>query len=147
MKKRIIRVFHNLSLGLVVGLTALAVLVSGAQAASRLFSVYNLEKDARKLQQERAEIQVSPSEAAETTHGMEPTGKPDGEPVGDWQSLPVLPGTVSPRGKVLSTIGTVAASLPSQACTGGQLTATPSQVSSCLGRLFTLVGAKPSGTS
>lgn len=147
MKKRFTQIARSLSLGIVVGLTAVALLVSGADAASRLFSAYHLDKSSEPVQSAQAEITISPVEAAENSNGMEPTGQPDGEPVGYWQTLQTISGSGPQRGRVPVSSLSVLESPSAGPIRPTGLTATSCQVSSCLGRLFTLVGAKPSGTS
>jgi hypothetical protein len=129
-----------------VALTALALIISGAGSAKRLFSVYD------QFSQEPAEAPVSarllpgPPAPDEVQDEMVPDAKPNTEQPAYLQSALPKCNNSDDRSRLVSRNAaiTVAATVPSG--TGATIMASTSLVSSGLCRQFTLLGAHPSGT-
>jgi hypothetical protein len=130
-------------LGIVL-VTAGAIIVSGADAAARLFSAYQAAEEANEYSLDQVDITPVPGEA---TGEMATTTGPDGEPTGlllvplhvqgfgpnPWPSLP----TCILRGE----------NCCDQSKRGDRpLHCSLSQISTRLGARQRLLGAKPSGT-
>ncbi|UCC44310.1 MAG: hypothetical protein JSU65_14585 [Candidatus Zixiibacteriota bacterium] len=124
-----------------------AVTISGAEAASRLFSAGAYSKKTILSAAGQAEISVDPTDISAASEKMDPTSRPDTEPVGIIKSPAVIKSNTSgSRGH-----NHFAGSLGNLSGYGGSsraITVASSLclVSSSLGRQLTLVGAKPSGT-
>ncbi len=125
----------------------LALVLSGAEAATRLYSAYQIEAETAECSLDQVEMAVSAEEASEVSDEMTPDGRPNGEPVATLD-LPVAMGPdngfriYSKRSGLIRSLNTVRVETKDQ-----RLFSSTSQISSSLGRQFRLVGAKPSGTS
>lgn len=133
---------------MVVTWAILALVVSGAGAAQRLYTDQFKPESPR--DQADTDILDSKPDPAESTGGM--TAPEDGRPCTEqlaWlQAVPALPGggdeTRIDPGKTAASADVVAACDISDQRT---VCATPALVSSQIGYRFTLVGSRPSGTS
>ena len=124
---------------------AAAMTVSGADAASRLFSAYQSAEEANNYSMDQVDLLPSPGEASGE---MATTGNPNGEPSA-WLLVPLHIQAQSPSSwqtHLLSFAeGDAAARAEQQS--DESLSCTLGLISTELDHRQTLVGAKPSGTS
>jgi len=131
-------------LGIVL-IVAAAMTVSGADAASRLFSAYQSAEEANNYSMDQVDLLPSPGEASGE---MATTGKPNGEPSA-WLLVPLYIQAQSPSSwqtHLLCFAEGNAASGAEQK-SDELLSCSLGLISTELERRQTLVGAKPSGTS
>ena len=121
-------------------------LVAAVKPPSTLLSVQVQESEGLTLQ---APLLVSNESAtAQQSKGMLPDSHPIPLTTPHLLGSTILPGgSQGPRGSDSERCQAAYAGLPTFPNQHSALAATPSAVSSLLGRRFTLVGAKPSGTS
>lgn len=130
---------------LIVGMILIAVPLSGAGAAERLFSAY--EDLCPKNESETAELVPGPLPAEEAPENMEPTGKPYCEqPARISAPLSLHNQNENQRDfNTSSAFSCLEANSPERRRNSILKTSTAA-ISSSLSRRFTLVGARPSGT-
>ena len=131
-------------LGIVL-IIAAAMTVSGADAASRLFSAYQSAEEANNYSMDQVDLLPSPGEASGE---MATTGNPNGEPSA-WLLVPLHIQAQSPSSwqtHLLSFAEGDAAARAEQK-SDESLSCTLGLISTKLDHRQTLVGAKPSGTS
>ncbi|MDH4158288.1 MAG: hypothetical protein OEW00_13540 [candidate division Zixibacteria bacterium] len=130
-----------------VALTALALIISGAGSAQRLFSVYEQFLQSPAEAPVSARILPGPPAPDEVQDEMTPDGKPNTEQPAYLQAALPKCNNSEDRFRLVSrnAVITVASTIPPG--TGSTILASTSLVSSGLCRQFTLLGTHPSGTS
>ena len=125
-----------------------ALIASGVFSAERACGVYmSADKQAETLP-ESAQLLAGPPSPDEIPQSMTPSGKPDSEAYAYFSAAPLI--DFSKADSRLAVGGDKAdIACRTSAQTGGKsrVRASASEISSRLGVQFTLVGAKPSGTS
>ena len=131
-------------LGIVL-IVAAAMTVSGADAASRLFSAYQSAEEANNYSMDQVDLLPSPGEASGE---MATTGSPNGEPSA-WLQVPLYIQAQSPSSWQIHLLCFAAGNAASGAEQQSDelLSCSLGLISTELDRRQTLVGAKPSGTS
>lgn len=132
----------------VVFLCLMALTVGGASSAQRLFEAYETPQEAAAKAPEVAQLQPGPPTPDQVPENMTPSGKPNCEPSA-YLSAPILLDSNNNQSRTPSKetdcpVGTMG---PLHVEGKSSIRATAFEVSSHLGLQFTLVGAKPSGTS
>lgn len=141
-QRKIVHLGHSLVALLVI----CALVASGASSAMRLFPA-DRATDQTDQQWAVAELVQGPPAPEEAGDNMGDFGSPNGEPAGYVVS--VLIKSDSGSRTILREIADYSVTLISAGhrAHAPPTVATPSRVNSHLGRQFTLVGARPSGTS
>lgn len=132
----------------VVALCAVVLTVSGASSAQRLFEAYQAPAGPPDSAEDLAQLLPGPPSPDQLPENMTPSGKPNCEPSA-YLSTPVLTDSNNNQcrvygggqQKMLATVRSLGAD------NKASIRPTAFRVSSHLGLQFTLVGAKPSGTS
>jgi hypothetical protein len=129
-----------------VALVMLALLISGAGAVHRLFAA-QYPAQAPEVMTETTTLDGRP-DADETPGGMVPGSRPFTEQSAWLQAYPaLLPGSAAYKIRLSLGIAALAEPELQQSRELWLLFSTPSLVASQIGHRFTLVGARPSGTS
>jgi len=132
----------------VVILCAMALTLGGASSAQRMFEAYQAPAESSDAASEMAQILPGPPPPDQLPENMTPSGKPNCEPSAYLSALLFtdsnnnefrIPGSGQDRFAM--------AAMSPRADDYLSIRPTASRVSSSLGLQFTLVGAKPSGTS
>jgi len=132
---------------LVVAVALGSLCVSGAGAAERIFSPPEAAEDAVPAQPENHQLVSAPNPEA-APDGMADVGRPWTEPAACIQTPMLLVSNhYQLKTQPLTLQRSVGSFQPTVRATNSCLPATSCRVSWSLGRQFTLVGAKPSGTS
>ncbi len=132
---------------LVVILALASLGVSGAGAAERIFTAPEAAEEASASQPENNQLVPGPNPEA-APDGMADFGRPWTEPAACIQAPMLLVSNhYQLKSQPLTRQRTVVSFQPAVCSTNSCLPATSCRVSWSLGRQFTLVGAKPSGTS
>jgi len=145
--KQVLRKAVTASRWSLVVFSALALTLSGASSAHRMFDAYQSPSEASGAEGDLAQILPGPN-PDQLPQNMTPSGKPNSEPSA-YLSAPLFTDSNNNESRIPGCsqhrTATISTSLRSEnsLC----LTPTAFQVSSHLGQQFTLVGAKPSGTS
>ena len=130
----------------VVLLAVLAIVVSGAGAAARLFTD---QSQPTEMPESKATATLDRlPDPEEPTGEMATGGRPWTEQPAFWQVIPALPGNPG-QTRIGPGLGIALKSVSTATHSGNvnSLFATSSLVDSRIGHRFTLVGSKPSGTS
>ena len=129
-----------------VALTTLALIISGAGSAQRLFSVYDQFSESPAQAPVSACLLPGPPAPDEVQGAMAPDGKPNTEQAAYLQSALPKCNNSNDRFRLVSrnAVFTSASAVPPG--TGTTIIASTSLVSSGLCRQFTLLGTHPSGT-
>jgi len=130
----------------VVALAVLALVVSGAGAAARLFTDQN--RPAMPAEKPQIATLDQKPDPEETSGEMARGGHPWTEQVACWQAtIAWLGGGIQSRAHLSTTTPLLSASWRTVPVWSDQVYTTANLVDHRLGYRFTLVGAKPSGTS
>ena len=132
----------------VIGLSLLALVISGAGAAQRLYADQYQPEPARA--QSDTDVLDSKPDPAESSGGM--TTPEGGRPFTEQPAwLQAVPPLASGSGKDALESGSLAPAVAVSSHAGEQerceICSSQAEVASQVARLFTLVGARPSGTS
>ncbi len=146
--KKVIRKAVTAGRWLVVVFALLSLTVSGADAGYRLLNAYGISPDKVETEVEHAQFLPGPPLPDEVPENMKPSGKPNGEPSAYISASLIIDSNPSQNRDSHDTDV-----LRSESADGSShgfnssIKSTANEVSSRLGVQFTLVGAKPSGTS
>ncbi|UCD62977.1 MAG: hypothetical protein JSW34_09470 [Candidatus Zixiibacteriota bacterium] len=144
------RIFRKALSAARLALVAFALLVlalNGAASAHRLFTGYQPEPPDR-LSSDPARIVPGPPGPDDTAVNMTPTGRPNAEPAAFLTSAPMVgPDSNPARDKLTPHLVNFDGLTAGTSRHRAAVVSTPSLVSSQMALQFTLVGAKPSGTS
>ncbi len=131
----------------VVFLALLALVVSGAGSAERLYDGYaDFIQSAERIELQGPILEKAPD--GEGPANMDTGSKPDCEPPAYLQSSPIVkPDNNEKRDDLTQGSGGTVNTVPGRLNSKNSLRSSASMISSSLGKQFTQVGAKPSGTS
>lgn len=148
MLKQILRKAVTQIRGAVAVFAVIALVLSGVFSAERAFSAYSAGDTQAEALPDNAQLLPGPPSPDEIPQNMTPSGKPDSEAYAYFSAASLIDFSKTDSRFETDCVRADVSSRASGEDNGKScIRASASEISSDLGMQFTLVGAKPSGTS